>query len=101
MMTTIDLAAYFARIGYCGPAEPTLAVLHDLHARHPAAIAFEGLAPFLGRPVSIQPAAIQAKLGHGRRGGYCHEQNALFYDVLAAIGFSVTVLGARVVWMTP
>jgi N-hydroxyarylamine O-acetyltransferase len=75
--------------------------LCDLHARHPAAIAFEGLDPFLGRPVSLDPAAIQAKLVRGRRGGYCHEQNALFHDVLAAIGFSVTALGARVVWMTP
>jgi N-hydroxyarylamine O-acetyltransferase len=101
MMTTVDLAAYFARIGYSGSAEPTLAVLRDLHARHPAAIAFEGLDPFLGRPVPIDPAAVRAKLVRGRRGGYCHEQNALFHDVLAAIGFSVTALGARVVWMTP
>jgi N-hydroxyarylamine O-acetyltransferase len=101
MMTAVDLAAYFARIGHTGPAEPTLAVLRDLHARHPAAVAFEGLDPFLGRLVSIDPTAIQAKLVHGRRGGYCHEQNALFHDVLAAIGFKVTALGARVVWMTP
>jgi len=101
MTTAVDLAAYFARIGHTGPAEPTLAVLHDLHARHPAAIAFEGLDPFLGRLVSLEPDAIQAKLVYGRRGGYCHEQNALFHDVLAAIGFKVTALGGRVVWLTP
>jgi N-hydroxyarylamine O-acetyltransferase len=101
MPTAIDLPAYFARIGHTGPAEPTLAVLHELHARHPAAIAFEGLDPFLGRRVPIDPAAVQAKLVRGRRGGYCHEQNALFHDVLAAIGFSVVALGARVLWMTP
>jgi N-hydroxyarylamine O-acetyltransferase len=85
MMTGIDLSAYFARIGYPSPAAPTLAVLRDLHARHPAAIAFEGLDPFLGRPVPIDPAAVQAKLVHGRRGVYCHEQNALFHDVLAIL----------------
>jgi N-hydroxyarylamine O-acetyltransferase len=101
MMTAIDLGAYFARVGYTGPAALTLAVLRDLHARHPAAILFEGLAPFLGRPVSIDPGAVQAKLVRGRRGGYCHEQNALFHEVLAAIGFRVTALGGRVVWMTP
>lgn len=101
MVSTIDLAAYFARIGYSGLAEPTLAVLRDLHARHPAWIAFEALDPFLGRPVDIDPAAIQAKLVQGRRGGYCFEQNGLFHDVLAALGFSVSALGARVVWMTP
>ena len=98
---SVDLSAYFARIGYAGPSEPTLAVLHELHARHPARIAFEGLDPFLGRPVEIDPEAIQAKLVHGRRGGYCHEHNALFHDVLMALGFSVDALGAWVVWMTP
>jgi N-hydroxyarylamine O-acetyltransferase len=101
MPTDIDLAAYFARIGYTGPAEPTLAVLSQLQALHPAAVAFEGLDPFLGRPVSIEPDAIRAKLVHGRRGGYCHEQNALFHDVLTALGFSVAALGGRVVWMAP
>lgn len=101
MATAIDLAAYFARIGYAGPGGATLSVLHELHARHPARIAFEGLDPFLGRPVAIDAAAIQAKLVLGRRGGYCHEHNALFHDVLAALGFPVTALGGRVVWMTP
>jgi N-hydroxyarylamine O-acetyltransferase len=99
--TAVELVAYFARIGQTGPAEPTLAVLHDLHTLHPAAIAFEGLDPFLSRSVSIESGAIQAKLAQGPRGGYCHEQNALFHDVLAAIGFSVAALGARVLWMTP
>jgi N-hydroxyarylamine O-acetyltransferase len=101
MVTTADLPAYFARIGYTGAGEPTLAALRELHARHPARIPFEALDPFLGRPVEIDPAAIEAKLVHGRRGGYCFEQNALFHDVLAALGFSVSALGARVVWMTP
>ena len=97
----INLSANYARIGYEGPSEPTLAVLQHLHALHPSRIAFEGLDPFLGRPVEIDPETIQTKLVQGRRGGYCHEHNALFHDVLAALGFSVTALGGRVVWMTP
>ena len=97
----VNLAAYFTRIGYTGPIEPTLGVLHDLHICHPAAVAFEALDPFLGRPVEIDTASVEAKLVHGRRGGYCHEHNALFYDVLSGMGFSVTALGARVVWMMP
>jgi N-hydroxyarylamine O-acetyltransferase len=101
MRTAGDLATYFARIGYAGPAEPTLAVLREIHARHPARIAVEGLDPFLGRPVEINPAAIEDKLLCRRRGGSCHEQNALFHDVLAGLGFRVTALGGRVVWMAP
>jgi N-hydroxyarylamine O-acetyltransferase len=36
-----------------------------------------------------------------RRGGYCHEQNALFLGVLETIGFRAEPLAARVVWMSP
>jgi N-hydroxyarylamine O-acetyltransferase len=96
-----DLAAYLARIGHAGCREPTLALLRDLHALHPAAIAFEGLDPFLGRLVDLDPAAIHAKLVRGHRGGYCHEHNALFHDMLAALGFTVVALGGRVIWMAP
>jgi N-hydroxyarylamine O-acetyltransferase len=100
-MTSVDLPAYFARIGYSGPSEPTLAVLRELVSRHLAVIPFECLDPFLGRPVDIDPAAIEAKLVGARRGGYCHEHNGLFHDVLAELGFSVGALGGRVVWMAP
>ncbi|WP_428490850.1 arylamine N-acetyltransferase family protein [Rhodopila sp.] len=98
---TLDLTAYFARIGYQGPSEPTLDVLVDLHALQLAQITFEGLDPLLGRAVAIDSDSIQAKLVNHRRGGYCHEQNRLFQDVLANIGFAVTALGARTMWMRP
>ena len=97
----IGLHGYFERIGYGGPCQPTLAVLTELHARHPAEIPFEGLDPFLGRPVSIDIQSVQSKLVHHSRGGYCHEQNALFLAVLRAIGFHAEPLAARVVWMSP
>ncbi len=97
----IDLDAYFARIGYAGPRTPTLAVLHALHALHPAAIPFENLDPLLGRPVPLDPAALQAKLVGGRRGGYCFEHNTLFKAVLERLGFPVTGLAARVLWNAP
>src|SRR5437868_6855534 len=98
MVAQIDLPAYFTRVGYTGPREPRLDVLRELSARHLAQIPFENIDPFLGRPVDLNPEAVLAKLVHSRRGGYCHEHNALFHDVLAAIGFSVAALGGRVVW---
>jgi N-hydroxyarylamine O-acetyltransferase len=98
---TVDLDAYFHRIGYDGPREPTLDVLAALHALHPAAIPFENLDPLLGRPVLLDLAALQAKLVGQRRGGYCFEQNALLRSVLEALGFAITPLIARVVWMSP
>lgn len=95
------LDAYFARVGYGGAAKPNLSVLESLHRLHPGAIPFENLDPFLGRPVDIAPQAIAAKLIAGNRGGYCFEQNSLFHDVLAALGFAVSPRAGRVIWNAP
>lgn len=97
----LDLDAYFARIGYTGPRDSTLATLRALHALHPAAIPFENLDPLLGKPVSLAIDDLQDKMLARRRGGYCFEHNTLFRTVLEALGFSVTGLAARVVWMAP
>ena len=99
--TDFDLDAYLHRIAYTGPREPTLAVLTALCAAHPAAIPFESIDPLLGRPPSLAIADIQGKLVDRRRGGYCFEQNALLRRALLALGFDVTSLAARVVWMMP
>lgn len=98
MSESIDLGAYFDRIGYEGPREPTLEVLGRLHGLHPRAIPFENLDVLLGKGVRIDLASLQAKLVTGRRGGYCFEHNTLFAAVLAALGFDVTGLAARVLW---
>jgi N-hydroxyarylamine O-acetyltransferase len=101
MTDHLDLDSYFARIGYDGPREPTLAVLAALHDRHPRAIPFENLDPLLGRTPRLDLASLQAKLVAGRRGGYCFEHNGLLLAVLRALGFEVTPLAARVQWMAP
>lgn len=98
MPQDIDLDAYFRRIGYTGDRSPTLETVTALHWHHVRAIPFENLNPLLGRPVVIDPEALQAKLVRGGRGGYCYEQNGLFSQVLTALGFEVTGLAARVLW---
>jgi N-hydroxyarylamine O-acetyltransferase len=100
MLDKFDLDAYFRRIGYGGPARPDLETLSAIHARHVAAIPFENLDPLTGRPVVLDIAAVQAKLIQRRRGGYCFEQNTLLKAALETIGFRVTGLGGRVVWMS-
>ena len=94
-----DLDAYFTRIAYAGPRSAGLAVLRAIHALHPAAIPFENLDPLLGRPVPLGLDALQAKMVGHRRGGYCFEHNTLFRAVLETLGFRVTTLVARVLWM--
>ncbi len=91
-----DLDAYFARTGYTGPREPTLATLNGVVGAHAAAVPFENLDILLGRPIDIDPAAIERKIVRGGRGGYCFEQNTLMLHVLIVLGFRVTPLSARV-----
>ena len=93
-----DLDAYFARIGYHGSRAPTLPTLHAISLAHVQAIPFEALDVLLGRRIDLDPRAIEDKLVHRRRGGYCFEQNTLLLRVLAALGYRVQPISARVRW---
>lgn len=97
----LDLGAYLARIGYEGPVgedgelRPDLATLYAVHRAHTGAITFENLDVLLGRPVELDIKALEEKLVHGGRGGYCYEQNSLLAAALERIGFEVSGRGAR------
>jgi arylamine N-acetyltransferase len=99
---TVDVSAYFDRIDYRGPTEPTVETVRALVAAHNRSIAFENLDPLLGIPVAdLSAAALTDKLVHRRRGGYCYEHNGLMGYVLDELGFRVERLAGRVVWMNP
>jgi N-hydroxyarylamine O-acetyltransferase len=101
MRQKVNLNAYFERIGFAGSIAPSLATLEQLHALHPAAIAFENLNPLLGLPVRLDLGSLQAKLLTERRGGYCYEHNLLLKAMLEELEFSVRGLAARVLWNNP
>ncbi|MBD8874050.1 arylamine N-acetyltransferase [Rhodanobacter sp. DHB23] len=101
MSDAIDLDAYLRRIGYRDAPTPDLTTLRALAAAHAAAIPFENLDPLRGVPVQLEPGALERKLLHEGRGGYCFEQNLLFAAALRAIGYTVHGLIARVLWNQP
>lgn len=76
-------------------------MLAALVLRHVASIPFENIDAFLGRRPSLEPADVERKLVHERRGGWCFEQNLLFGNALRALGYEVIDLAARVVWNRP
>ena len=92
------MKAYFERVGFAGTAAPNLDTLRALHRLHTRAIPFENLSPFLGEPVRLDVASLEDKMVARRRGGWCFEQNLLFAEALRRIGFTVSGLGARVLW---
>jgi len=101
MQDDFDLGAYFARIGYDGPATPQLETLRELHRLHPQSIPFENLSPLMRWPIALDARSLQHKLVTQRRGGYCYEHNLLLKHALERIGFKVTGLAARVLLNQP
>ena len=95
------LDAYFSRLGWSGPADVTIDTLRALHLLHNGAIPFENMDVLLHREILLDEQALEEKLLHGRRGGYCFEQNGLFERALKEIGFEVRSLLGRVVLSGP
>ncbi|MCW7461426.1 arylamine N-acetyltransferase family protein [Leptospira limi] len=90
------IEAYLNRIGYQGPHNPTLELLHNITLAHVRSIPFENLDILLGKSINISLDAVIEKLINQKRGGYCFEQNGLLLYVLQILGFQVTPISARV-----
>jgi N-hydroxyarylamine O-acetyltransferase len=95
-LPVFDLAAYFSRIRYAGTPATDVNTLVALHRCHVLAIPFENLDIQMGRGISLDLEALQAKIVGQRRGGYCFEQNRLLATALEGIGFDVITMEARV-----
>lgn len=92
----IDVDAYLRRIGYRGSGRPDLSTLRALHLAHLRAVPFENLDVGLGQATVLDPDRLFDKVVSQRRGGICHELNALFFSLLAALGFDVKMLSGQV-----
>lgn len=100
----LDLSAYLARIGLPElnlETPPTLAMLDALICAHVQTVPFENLDVLLGRRIDLDLGAIEHKLVHARRGGYCFEQNTFFCALLSQLGFTAELLSARVRYQRP
>lgn len=92
----LDIPAYLDRIAYAGSIVPTLEVLRSLHRAHLLSVPFENLDIALGREIVCDETAFLRKIVQRRRGGFCYELNGAFAALLRSIGFTVTLLSARV-----
>jgi arylamine N-acetyltransferase len=89
-MKDMDIDRYLARIGLGHRPAPTLEGLKQVHAAHLLSIPYENLDIQLGRPVSLEPAAIYDKIVNRRRGGWCYEMNGSLGWALGQLGFKVS-----------
>jgi N-hydroxyarylamine O-acetyltransferase len=95
-MDSAQVDAYLRRIGAQHPAWPTGDVLRELHLRHLRTVPFENLSIHLGQRIVLEEQRLLDKVVGARRGGFCYELNGAFGALLAALGFDVTLLAARV-----
>ena len=91
-----NLEGYLGRLGLDGPPPVDRAGLEQLMRAHLAAVPFDNLDVFAGRPVSVEPEVSVAKIVDRRRGGWCFELNGAFAALLEHLGFPVLRLGAAV-----
>jgi N-hydroxyarylamine O-acetyltransferase len=87
---------YLDRIGATRPARADAGALAELQLRHLRSVPFENLSIHMGEPILLEEAALVDKLVERRRGGFCYELNGAFAALLAALGYRVTLLAARV-----
>ncbi|KKD06277.1 arylamine N-acetyltransferase family protein, partial [Streptomyces sp. WM6386] len=95
-MNSAQVDAYLRRLGAEHPAWPTVDVLRELQLRHLETVPFENLSIHLGEEIVLEEKRLLDKVVGARRGGFCYELNGSFGALLAALGFEVTLLAARV-----
>ncbi|MFB8243455.1 arylamine N-acetyltransferase [Streptomyces sp. NPDC001046] len=95
-MNPSQVDAYLRRLGVDQPAWPTVDALRDLHLRHLQTVPFENLSVHLGEEIVLEEKRLLDKVVGARRGGFCYELNGAFGALLAALGYDVTLLAARV-----
>ncbi|WP_320007676.1 arylamine N-acetyltransferase [Maridesulfovibrio sp.] len=71
--------------------------LCDAVSRHVATFAFSSVGCQLGDDLPLDFESLYQRIVIERRGGYCFEQNGLFFGVLEELGFSPTLYLGRVI----
>ncbi|MEG8275489.1 arylamine N-acetyltransferase family protein [Streptomyces sp. AHA2] len=95
-MNPSQVDAYLRRLGVEQPAWPTVGALRELHLRHLQTVPFENLSIHLGEEIVLEEKRLLDKVVGARRGGFCYELNGAFGALLAALGYDVALLAARV-----
>jgi N-hydroxyarylamine O-acetyltransferase len=101
LSSILDPQAYLRRIHFSAALDvaalqPSSRLLGALHQAHLLAVPFENLSIHYGQPIILADRALYDKIVRGRRGGFCYELNGLFAWLLRQLGFTVTLLSARV-----
>jgi N-hydroxyarylamine O-acetyltransferase len=90
------LDLYFERIKYSESPNVNLQTLRDLHLLHLQHIPYENIDVFCHQGIKLDRETLTRKILLRQRGGYCFEQNGLFFMALTELGFNCQANMARV-----
>ncbi|KAH6927670.1 hypothetical protein HPB50_006809 [Hyalomma asiaticum] len=93
--------SYLSYLGLSKSPEPTLEYLDQLIRAHLERVTFENLDVILNRHFSLDAEAVLVKVMERGRGGCCFELNSIFGRLLKALGYHVSLRGARLRLATP
>ena len=96
LINSMDIAKYLERIKFSGLVKNDLHTLTALQYQHLVNIPFEDADIFYGTPIVLDANSFYNKIVLQKRGGYCYELNGLFYQLLLAHGFDVSIISGRV-----
>ncbi|MEL0622712.1 arylamine N-acetyltransferase [Marinomonas arenicola] len=91
-----ELQHYLTDLGLAAPHQPSLAFVQQLQGRHVARHSFNSLSVVLGEALPLDLASLSDKFVTRGLGGYCFEHNKLTFELLAALGYEVQLVLARV-----
>lgn len=92
----MDINRYLERIHISHAEDPSASFLARLQWHHLCFVPFENLDVLRGQPIILDQSRLYDKIVRHHRGGFCYELNGLFAWLLRQLGFSVSMLSARV-----
>ncbi|XP_073403371.1 arylamine N-acetyltransferase 2-like [Dendrobates tinctorius] len=96
----LDLNTYLQRIGiadYTAVSQtPSLSKLRIIHRQHVLTVPFESLSIHSGEKILLDVDWIYEKIVLRKRGGFCFENNGLFFWVLQQLGYQPQMLSSSV-----
>ena len=98
----MDAEKYLKKIGV-EKKVPTLSFLNELISAHQKLISFNNLDVFFrpGQILNLELEPLFEKVVLLGKGGYCFENNKVFYYLLKELGFDVEAKAARVIYDNP
>ncbi|MFV0438266.1 MAG: arylamine N-acetyltransferase family protein [Desulfopila sp.] len=96
MPTDNAIADYLALLQIPRAPVVSLNFLAELQGAHAATLPFGNLGVLLHEDLSLESEALFDRLVRRRRGGYCFEQNKVFFETLQYFGFPCDIVMARV-----